>query len=560
MDIKEMVVQALGEALDDQLTNQITLVVEKPKNPDFGDYAIPCFTWAKILKRSPQDIAQQLASTISHPLFSKVNAVGPYVNVFLDKTQISLEVLDRIISQKGNYGSNAEGGNRYVTIDLSGPNIAKPFSMGHLRSTVIGNAIANLAAKNGYTPIRINHLGDWGTQFGKLIVAYLKWGDENKVKQQPITELLRLYVKFHEEAEKHPELNDEGRLYFKKLEDGDPQTRELWNWFREESLKEFFRIYNLLDVSFDYLHGEAFYNDKMDEVIKMLSEKGLLEESEGALVVKLDEYELPPCLIQKSDGATIYATRDLATALFRKRNFDFAQSLYVVGNEQTLHFKQIKLVLNKAGFDWEKDMVHIPFGMMLQNGKKMSTRKGRVILLEEVLNEAVDLAYQIINEKNPTLENKHEVAQQVGIGAVIFQDLKNFRTNDVDFSFEQMLNFDGETGPYLQYTHARCHSLMRKAGNFLPQTGHSINEDEAWPIISHLSRFGEIIKQAWEDYDPSKIARYALDLARFFNGFYAKVRILDSENRDARLNLVYSVATVIEECLRVLGIKAPRSM
>jgi arginyl-tRNA synthetase len=371
---------------------------------------------------------------------------------------------------------------------------------------------------------------------------------------------LRIYVKFHEEAEKHPELNDEGRLYFKKLEDGDPQTRELWNWFREESLKEFFRIYNLLDVSFDYLHGEAFYNDKMDEVIKMLSEKGLLEESEGALVVNLDEYELPPCLIQKSDGATIYATRDLATALFRKRNFDFAQSLYVVGNEQTLHFKQIKLVLSKAGFNWENDMVHIPFGMMLQNGKKMSTRKGRVILLEEVLNEAVDLAYQIINEKNPTLENKYEVAQQVGIGAVIFQDLKNFRTNDVDFSFEQMLNFDGETGPYLQYTHARCHSLMRKAGNFLPQTGYSINEDEAWPIISHLSRFGEVIKQAWEDYDPSKIARYALDLARFFNGYYAKVRILDSENRDARLNLVYSVATVIEECLRVLGIKAPRSM
>ncbi|MFC7441570.1 arginine--tRNA ligase [Laceyella putida] len=560
MDIQLMVTQALKESLGQATNHNIALVIEKPKNSAFGDYAIPCFTWAKAFKRSPQEIAQQIASSIHHPLFAKVHAVGPYVNVFLDRKRISQELLNQIVLQKGDYGSNNDGENRNVPIDLSGPNIAKPFSMGHLRSTVIGNAIANLAAKNGYRPIRINHLGDWGTQFGKLIVAYLKWGDEEKVRQQPIAELLRLYVKFHEEAEKHPELNEEGRRTFKKLEDGDQQTRELWSWFREESLKEFFRIYHLLDVSFDYLHGEAFYNDKMDEVMEMLTEKGLIEESEGALVVKLDEVDLPPCLIQKSDGATIYATRDLATALYRKRNFDFSRSLYVVGSEQTLHFKQIKQVLRKAGFDWANDMVHIPFGMMLQNGKKMSTRKGRVILLEEVLNQVVDLAYQIINQKNPALENKHEVAKQVGIGAVIFQDLKNFRTNDVDFSFEQMLNFDGETGPYLQYTHARCHSLLRKAGNFVPKTGHSLDEEEAWPIISLLSQFGEVTKQAWEDYDPSKIARYALNLARAFNSYYVKVRILGSEDREARLHLVFSVATVIEECLRILGIKSPKSM
>lgn len=554
-----MVVQALEQTLKDHLTG-IEITVERPKNPTFGDYAIPCFSWAKSLKKSPQDIAQNLATVIKHSLFSKVTAVGPYINVFLDKTYVSKKITNQIISSKEKFGSNSDGQKSNVTIDLSAPNIAKPFSMGHLRSTVIGNAIANLAEKNGYTPIRINHLGDWGTQFGKLIVAYLKWGNEERVKEQPISKLLSLYIKFHDEVENHPELADEGRRFFKMLEDGDPQARHLWNWFREESLKEFFRIYNLLGVSFDHIQGEAFYNDKMDEVIEILNSKGLLELSDGALVVTLDEYDSPPCLIQKSDGATIYATRDLATALFRKRNYDFARSLYVVGSEQSLHFKQVKLTLQKAGFEWERDMVHIPFGMMLQDGKKMSTRKGRVVLLEEVLNEATDLAHQIISEKNPNLENKEEVAKQIGIGAVIFQDLKNFRTNDIDFSFEQMLNFDGETGPYLQYTHARCHSLLRKAGCFIPKTGYSIREEEAWHTISHLTRFYEVVKQAWEDYDPSKIARYALDLARYFNSYYAKVRILDSEDQDARLCLVYSVAIVIEECLRILGIQSPKSM
>ncbi|RAL21442.1 arginine--tRNA ligase [Thermoflavimicrobium daqui] len=555
-----MVKQVIQESLDRMIHHDLSIVIEKPKNPDFGDYAIPCFSWAKTFKRSPKEIAEQLALSIHHPLFLKVDAVGPYINIFLDKKQISQELLNQIVLKAASFGSNNDGENQNVPIDLSAPNIAKPFSMGHLRSTVIGHSIANLTAKNGYRPIRINHLGDWGTQFGKLIVAYLKWGDEEKVIQQPIVELLRLYIKFHDEANKHSELNDEGRLYFKKLEEGDPQTLKLWSWFREESLKEFFRIYQLLDISFDYLHGESFYNDKMDEVIELLTAEGLIEESNGALVVQLDENDLPPCLIQKSDGATIYATRDLATAIYRKRNFDFARSLYVVGSEQTLHFQQVKLVLQKAGFDWAKDIIHIPFGMMLQNGKKMSTRAGRVILLEEVLNEAIELAYQIIDQKNPTLENKHEIAKQVGIGAVIFQDLKNFRTNDVDFSFEHMLNFDGETGPYLQYTHARCHSLLRKSGDFVPQIGYSLDEDEAWSTIFLLSQFGEVVKQSWTDYDPSKIARYALDLARSFNSYYAKVRILDSENKNARLHLVFSVATIIKECLRILGIKAPQSM
>ncbi|MBS7530025.1 arginine--tRNA ligase [Hazenella sp. IB182353] len=561
MDLKGTLTQIILAAMPiPEKEDSPPLILETPKNADHGDIAVPCFLLAKQLKRSPHDIAKEVSTKIQDPLVTDIQVIGPYLNLFLNRKEVSGGILDQIITKKGNYGSNTDGSNAYVPIDLSGPNIAKPFSMGHLRSTMIGNAIANLSAKNGYRPVRINHLGDWGTQFGKLIAAYLKWGEKEKVKQHPIIELLRLYVKFHDKAQHHTELNDEGRRYFKLLEDGDPQTRELWEWFREESIQEFSRIYDLLGVSFDYLQGEAFYNDKMDEVVDILTKNQLLQESEGALVVRLDEHDIPPCIIQKSDGATIYATRDFATALYRKRNFDFSRSLYVVGSEQSLHFEQLKLVLEKAGFDWAKDMIHVPFGMMLQNGKKMSTRKGRVILLEEVLMESVELAKQIIKEKNPSLENKDEVARQVGIGAVIFQDLKHFRTNDVEFSFEQMLNFDGETGPYLQYTHARCHSLLRKAGDFTPSIGQTIDEIEAWPVITHLSQFGEVVKQAWNDYDPSKISRYSLDLARTFNHYYAKVRILDSDQKEVRLHLVYAVATVLKECLRLLGIQAPTAM
>lgn len=560
MDYRKRLAESLYQALEGQLDEaQIYDLIEKPKK-EFGDFAFPCFQLARTLRKAPPLIAKEIAEKLNDPLFSKVEAVGPYVNVFLNRAKASEEILSTIIREGNAYGSFNEGQGKNVTIDLSSPNIAKPFSMGHLRSTVIGTALANLAEKMGYKAVRINHLGDWGTQFGKLIVAYQKWGDEEAVKQNPISELLKLYVRFHEEAEKNPELEEEGRAAFKRLEDGDPEATRLWQWFRDESLKEFSRIYDLMEISFDSYAGEAFYNDKMDAVIELLKEKNLLVESQGAMVVPLEEEGLPPCLIQKTDGASLYATRDLAAAIYRKNTYDFAKSLYVVGNEQTLHFKQLKLVLKKAGFDWADDMIHIGFGMMLQNGKKMSTRKGRVILLEEVLREAIELAQKIIEEKNPNLENKEEVARQVGIGAVIFHDLKHYRTNDVEFSLEAMLNFDGETAPYIQYTHARCHSILRKAGFTQPTVQVTLDEEEAWPILTLLSGFGETVKQAWYDFDPSKIARFALDLARAFNQYYAHVRIIGSEQEEARLNLVYAVATLLEEALRLLNIRAPKEM
>lgn len=554
----EQLVQSLGDFLD---LDTIYTLIEKPRKQNLGDFAFPCFTLAKQLKKAPQLIATEVADVLEHELFSKVEAVGPYVNLFLNKELASKQILGQISQEGSKYGSNEDGKGANVTIDLSSPNIAKAFSMGHLRSTMIGNAIANIAEKNGFQPVRINHLGDWGTQFGKLIVAYRKWGDEQAVTEHPISELMKLYLRFHEEAVHDPALEEAGRKAFKLLEEGDPENLHLWEWFREESLHEFARIYDLLGVKFDSFAGEAFYNDKMDAVFELLDSKGLLEESDGAMVVSLADADLPPCLIQKSDGATLYATRDLATAIYRKQTYDFAKSLYVVGSEQSLHFTQLKLVLKKAGFDWADEMEHVPFGMMLRDGKKMSTRKGHVVLLEDVLNQAIELTSQIIEEKNPTLQDKEAVASKVGIGAVIFHDLKHFRTNDVEFSLEAMLNFDGETGPYLQYTHARCHSLLRKGEFTAPMENVTLGEEEAWPILTLLKDFGHTIKFAWREYDPSKIARFALDLARAFNQYYAHVHILsDEKHKDARLTFVYAVATVLQEALSLLGLDAPTEM
>lgn len=561
MDFKKLYAEVLQKHLPDLEEEQILSMIEKPKKKEMGDLAFPCFVLAKQYRKAPQMIAAEIAEKVAHPWFSKVEAVGPYVNIFLDPAAVSLPVLQSVIKEKNRYGSNQDGNGRNVVFDLSSPNIAKPFSMGHLRSTVIGNALAHLAEKNGYQSVRINYIGDWGTQFGKLIAAYKRWGDDAAIAKNPIPELLKLYVKFHEEAEQDPALEDEGRKEFKKLEDGDAEAVGLWKKFRKESLKEFQRIYDLMGISFDSYNGESFYNDKMEPVIEMLEEKGLLDESEGADVVNLEEYNYPPALIRKSDGATLYVTRDLASAFYRKKTYDFAKAIYVVGNEQSLHFAQLKAVLKKAGYDWSDDMVHVAFGMMLQNGKKMSTRKGRVILLEEVLQEAIDLAHRLIEEKNPALEKKQEVARQVGIGAVIFQDLKHYRTNDIEFSLETMLNFDGETGPYLQYTHARCCSLMRKASAVDLNREEHLSDPEAWPILQLIADFPQIVRTAWQDYDPSKIARFALDLARAFNQYYAHVRILsDEKNQNARLQLVYATATLLKESLRLLGMKAPEEM
>lgn len=555
--------KALHQILQTELDQStIEQLIEKPKNADFGDYAFPCFQLAKSRRQAPPLIAKQISEEISSPLIEKAEAVGGYVNVFLNKKYVTAQVIGAILTEQQNYGSSTIGQNKVVTIDMSSPNIAKPFSMGHLRSTVIGNALATIFQKCGYETVKINHLGDWGTQFGKLITAYKKWGSEEKVKQEPIKELLSLYIRFHSESENNPELEDEGRAWFKKLEDGNEEALALWSWFREESLNEFNKIYQLLRVDFNSYAGEAFYNDKMDVVVDLLEEQGLLIESDHAQVVELEDGSLPPCLIKKSDGATLYATRDLAAALYRKNNYQFEQALYVVGNEQSLHFKQLKGVLRKMNFDWADSLVHIPFGMMLKDGKKMSTRKGKLILLEEVLTESMSLALRNIEEKNPSLEHKEQVSKQVGVGAVIFHDLKNFRMNDIEFSLEDMLRFEGETGPYIQYTNARACSILRKGSwQGIDATQIYFENPFHWEIISILKDFSEAIETALKKYDPSQIAKYAIDLARAFNQYYSVVRILeDDAEKQSRLALVYAVTVVLQESLRLLGIEAPQEM
>ncbi|RSD25536.1 arginine--tRNA ligase [Mesobacillus subterraneus] len=545
-------------------SSEIEPIIEKPRFMNQGDLAFPCFQLAKVMKKSPVVIAEGLSKQlqdISGESFERIVSAGGYVNAFLNKSMTAKKVLKEILDKKEKYGDFDIGGNGIVTIDLSSPNIAKPFSMGHLRSTVIGNSLALIYKKSGYKPVKINHLGDWGTQFGKLIKAYKLWGSEETVKENPIKELLALYVKFHEEAGANPQLEQEGRDWFRRLENDDQEALQLWEWFREESLKEFKKIYDLMRVEFDSFAGEAFYNDKMDKIVELLEEKALLEESDCAQVVKLEKEDLPPCLIKKSDGATLYATRDLAAAKFRHDEYGFIKSLYIVGNEQTLHFKQLKAVLEKMDLTWAQDLVHIPFGMMLKDGKKMSTRKGKVILLEDVLNESIELARLNIEEKNPELATKEDTAKIVGVGAIIFHDLKNFRMNDIEFSLEDMLKVEGETGPYVQYTNARAQSLLRKAGELTVSCEGPINGISEWPVITELAEFPNAVKRAHEKNDPSQIAKYVLDLAQAFNKYYGEVRILEeNEERLTRLAVVQSVSIVLEEGLRLLGIQSPKEM
>ncbi|MDR6120649.1 arginyl-tRNA synthetase [Bacillus sp. SLBN-46] len=564
MNFKKELASILYELLDQEISlTELELMIEKPKNTSHGDLAFPCFTLAKLKRKAPNAIAQDLSEKIQSATFENVEVVGAYLNIFLNKKLVSKKLVKEVLAQEENFASQDLGGGGNITIDMSSPNIAKPFSMGHLRSTVIGNALAHIVEKCGYKPIKINHLGDWGTQFGKLITAYQLWGDAEKVKQNPIKELLQLYIQFHAEAEKNPALEDQGRCWFKRLEDGDEEALMLWQWFRDESLKEFSRIYELMNVQFDSFAGEAFYNDKMERIVKLLEEKQLLVESDQAQVVELTEEQLPPCLIKKSDGATLYATRDLAAALYRKENYDFVQSLYVVGHEQSLHFKQLIAVLGKMGYDWAEKMVHVPFGMMLKDGKKMSTRKGKVVLLEEVLNESIAMARHNIEEKNPNLGNKDEVAKQVGVGAVIFHDLKNNRMNDIEFSLEEMLRFEGETGPYLQYTYARACSILRKGDGYskFDSIEYDYSWEKEWKVTSLLMEFAPAIKRACENFDPSQVAKYIVDLAQAFNKYYAEVKILEKNPaKQSRLALVFAVTVVLKEGLRLLGIEAPEEM
>lgn len=562
MNQKQVIAERLAAILPNLEVEAIYNLLEKPKSSEMGDIAFPAFSLAKVERKAPQAIAADIVEKLDTTGFEKVLATGPYVNFFLDKAAISHQVLTDVITQKDQYGKLNIGQDRNVTIDMSSPNIAKPFSVGHLRSTVIGDALANIHEKLGYKPIRINHLGDWGKQFGMLIVAYKLWGDKAAVEADPISELLKLYVRINAEAEEKPELDDEARQWFKKLEDGDPEAHELWQWFRDESLVEFNRIYDKLGVTFDSYNGEAFYNDKMDEGIQILEEKGLLQESKGAQIVDLESYNLPPALIRKTDGATLYITRDMATAMYRKRTYDFVKSIYVVGQEQINHFKQLKAVLKEMDFNWSDDMTHITFGLVTKDKKKLSTRKGNIILLEPTLDEAISRALTQIEAKNPDLENKEEVAHAVGVGAVKFYDLKTDRDNGYDFDLEAMVSFEGETGPYVQYAYARIQSILRKA-NFVPnaENDYKLADAESWDIIKHIQNFSNVVERAGDKFDPSLIAKYAINLAQAFNKYYAHTRILDeSPERDSRLALAYATGVVLKEALRLLGVKAPEKM
>lgn len=563
MNYKKIVAEQIAKTVGEHLSvDEIVSMIEVPKYANQGDLAFPAFTLAKVLRKAPQAIATEIVEAVSDKHIARAEAMGPYANFFLERSAFADEVLKEVLELGEHYGDWDYGQGRKVVIDMSSPNIAKPMSMGHLRSTVIGNAIANLEKKVGYEPIRINHLGDWGTQFGKLIEAYKLWGSEELVKADPIAELIKLYVRFHEEAELDPTLDDKGRAWFKKLEDGDPEAVRLWEWFRSESLKEFNRVYDLLGVTFDSYNGEAFYNDKMDVVVDMLEEANLLKVDNGATIVDLEKYDLPPALIKKSDGATLYMTRDLAAANYRKNTYDFAKCIYVVGMEQSNHFKQLKAVLKELNLPWSEDIVHIPFGLITLNGKKLSTRKGKIILLEGVLKEATELALKQIEAKNPSLENKEAVAHAVGVGAVIFHDLKNDRTNNFDFALEEVVQFEGETGPYVQYTHARAMSILRKANHTVDtQAAFSLTDDDAWEVLKLIENYPNVVRFAEEKCEPSAIAKYVINLAQAFNKYYAHTKVLvEDEAFNSRIALVQTTASILKQGLALLGVAAPDEM
>ena len=541
--------------------------VEVPANEDMGDYAFPCFRLAKVMRKAPPLIAKELAEKLEKPDFiSDICVVGAYINFFTDKSTLVKEVLLKVLEKDGDYLKTDIGSGRTVVFDYSSPNIAKPFHVGHLRSTVIGNALYSIYKALGYNCIGVNHLGDWGTQFGKLIVAYKRWGDKETVEREDVKELSRIYVKFHEEAEKDPSLEDEARSWLVKMQEGDSEALELWKWFVEISMKEFNRIYDRLHITFDSYAGESFYNDKMQAVVDELNEKGLLTESEGARIVDLEKYNMPPCLILRRDGGTLYPTRDIAAAFYRKKTYDFYRDVYVTALDQNLHFAQWFKVIELMGYDWAKDsLVHVPFGLVSLGDGKLSTRKGHVVLMEDILNAAVDKTKAIIEDKNPDLEDKDEVSEQVGIGAVIFNDLYNSRIKNVVFDLERMLSFEGETGPYVQYSHARACSILRRAGADKPEgdIDYSLISDDA--SVSVCKAIGDTeakLRDAAEKYEPYILTRHIVDICKAFNKFYNENNIMASEGelKKARLAVVYAVKTVVAQCLALLGIAAPERM
>ena len=573
LNFKEEIAKLIAQQVEGLELAEIQDMIEVPQDHKMGDYAFPCFKLAKTLRKAPPLIAQGIAEAIKDAdLFEKVEQVNAYVNMFISKEAFVKVTMEEVMAKGDDFGKTNVGENKPVIVEYSSPNIAKPFHIGHIRSTVIGNSLYKIYDAMGYDVIRINHLGDYGTQFGKMICAYRHWGNKEDVINEPIKTLLAYYTKFHVEVEEHPELEDEAREIFAKLEKGEPEEVELWQWFRDESLKEFSRVYDMLGITFDSYAGESFYSDKMPRFVNELKEKGLLEESRGAQIVDLEAEGLGAALITKSDGSTLYITRDIAAAVYRKETYDFVKNIYVVASQQNLHFQQWFKILEKMGYEWSKDCVHIPFGLVSLAEGTMSTRHGRVVFLEDVLNKAVEKTKEIIREKNPdaTEEYVDEVAKTVGIGAVIFQELSNNRIKDYVFNWDKVLNFDGETGPYVQYTHARCASVLRRAGEDVVAKARALENidykyltsESAYDLAKLLYNFPAVVLDAGEKYEPSIVTRHIVDLAQGFNKFYHDEHIL-TDNEDekvAKVALVIAAKEAIKNGLALLGMGAPERM
>ena len=561
--MKNQIVNLLSQNIEVLTSEEISQLIEIPPKPEMGDFAFPCFRLAKSYHKAPPMIAQDLKESIGDQAFlSEIKVIGGYLNFYVDKAQYAQQIIDKY-NNATDYGCSDQGKDKTICIDYSSPNVAKNFHVGHLRTTIIGNSLYKIFSKLGYKVVRINHLGDWGTQFGKLIVAYKKWGSREAVEEKGIEELMDIYVKFHEEAEKDDSLNDEARAWFLKMEQGNEEALEIWQWFRDISLKEFMRVYNILGMEFDSFAGESFYRDKTADVIKRLTDDGLLKESQGAMIVPLDEYDMPPCIVAKKDGSSIYATRDLAAILYRKATYNFDRCLYVTGLEQKLHFAQVFKVIELMGNDYAKNLVHIPYGLVSLKSGKISSRKGNVIFAEDLLRESINKTTSIIEEKNPDIPDKEEVAKQVGIGAIIFNDLYNQRIKDVIFDWNKLLNFDGETGPYVQYTYARASSVLRKIGEVPDTIDYTLLTDEASiGLLKEIERYPQVIKDAAERYEPSVIARYSIDLAHSFNKFYheCQINVEDETIKYTRTNVVKIARYIIKDALSLLGIQCPEQM
>lgn len=572
IDFKKEIAEIIAKNLEGLTEDEIKSMIEIPQDQSMGDYAFPCFRLAKTMRKAPNLIAAELAEKLQgQQLFSEISPVNAYVNMFVSREEMMKSTVSEVLEEKENFGRSDIGGNKKVIVEFSSPNIAKPFHIGHIRSTVIGNSLSKIYDALGYDVFKINHLGDYGTQFGKMICAYRRWGNREDVINSPIKTLLGYYTKFHVEVEEHPELEDEARAIFTKLEQGSKEEVELWQWFREESLKEFQRVYDMLGIEFDSYNGESFYSDKMPRFEKELSDKGLLQESKGAQVVDLEKYKLGTALIKKSDGSSLYITRDIAAAVYRKENYDFYKNIYVVATQQNLHFQQLFKIIELMGYDWANQCVHVPFGMVRLEEGTMSTRHGRVVFLEDVLNGAIEKTREIIEEKNPNIENLEEITSQVGIGAVVFNELSNNRIKDYTFKWDQILNFDGETGPYVQYTHARCASLLRKAGEDIVAKAQDpknvdfallAKSDSAYELTKLIYAFPGVVEQSGEKYEPSIITRHIIDIAQCFNKFYHDEHIIvdDEVEKTSKIALVIATKRVIATGIGLLGMKAPERM